>query len=348
MKFPTPILNAFLEQPQFAASMPCAALRQQPLGFIDVGARGGIHDLVLPLAGATAVLGFEPDGEECRRLKLEMASCSPWAKFAVEPWALAEKEGQASLYVQTMSTNSSLRLYNPDFVQRYQMARDHVDTISVPIATLDRLLFEDRAKETNWGEFIKLDTQGTEFEVLQGARRTLAERTVAVFSEVTFFESYRGQKLFSEVEMLLREQGFSFYGFASMHTRACKLLNKRQSAACERAYFADAVFFKDPLPGGLASATMSQRQQLVLFTCAMLLGYYDFALQLALDTWAKDDEAERIKLFVQGQAAQAAAQSVQEARKQMESFLSAPDRAIVQLGRIVDQRRHFSDYDNVL
>jgi len=87
----------------------------------------------------------------------------------------------------------------------------------VPLVTtnLDKLLFGPLRQEDFWGEFLKLDTQGTEFEILQGAERTLAERTVAVFCEVEFFQVMEGQKLFSDVELFLREHGFAFYGFAT-------------------------------------------------------------------------------------------------------------------------------------
>tara|TARA_B100000287_G_scaffold415550_1_gene449279 strand:+ start:1090 stop:1323 length:234 start_codon:yes stop_codon:yes gene_type:complete len=47
----------------------------------------------------------------------------------------------------------------------------------------------------------------------------LNEKTVALLTEVFFCEVYEGQKLFSETEMLLREQGFTFYGFTYLENR---------------------------------------------------------------------------------------------------------------------------------
>src|SRR5262249_27536117 len=151
----------------------------------------------------------------------------------------------------------------------------------------------ERKAQKNWGEFIKLDTQGTEFEILQGARKTLKARTVAVLAEVEFCQAYAGQRLFSEVELLLRSLGFSFYGFTTFHVRSRKLLEKSREGGRERAFYADAVFFKDPLPGGPPGAALSERGQRLLFCCALLLGYHDFALELALETWAKGPEAAR-------------------------------------------------------
>ena len=342
------MLNAFLEDPRFAASAPCATLRQKSLGFIDVGARGGVHPIMEPLAGVTAVLGFEPDPEEYRRLQAAAQVSAPWATLAMEPWALADTEGRAPLHVLSMPTNCSLRPPNMNYVRRYEMERFvEVGVESVATTTMDKVLFGARAQEDFWGEFVKLDTQGTEYEVLLGAERMLAERTVAVLTEVSFFEIYEGQRLFAEMEQFLRQRGFCFYGFTTAYTRTRKLLDKRRGVARERAFYGDAVFFKDPLPGGAAPAKLSLRGTHALFVCAVLLGYYDFALELALATWARGEEAQRLTDFVQEQADKLGAPTLAEAQALAERLRADPSRAVVEVGRLVDQRRHFADYNDV-
>ena len=147
-----------------------------------------------------------------------------------------------------MPTNSSLRAPNPAIVARYNMEKwREVGTVPLRTGTLDDVLFGPHEAEPFWGEFIKLDTQGTEYEVLRGATRTLRERTVAIVAEVEFFQVYEGQRLFTEVELMLRELGFTFYGFLTLAQRSCRQLNKRVELGRERYFFGDAVFFKDPL-----------------------------------------------------------------------------------------------------
>ena len=70
------------------------------------------------------------------------------------------------------------------------------------------------------------------------------EKTVALLTEVFFCEVYEGQKLFSETEMLLREQGFTFYGFTYLetHYKNKNFLNKKTSVFHERTICEDAVF----------------------------------------------------------------------------------------------------------
>ena len=342
-----PVLNELLQDPLFARSAPGATLRAKPLGFIDIGARGGVHEVVEPLAGVTAVLGFEPDKAECERLRTELAAGSPWAACEIEPWALAAGDGEASLFVLSSPVNSSLRPPNPDFIDRYKMTGfDQVGRIPLQTASLDKLLFGARSTEDYWGEFIKIDTQGTEFEILEGAGRTLAERTVAILSEVEFFEMYQGEKLFSEIEIFLRGHGFAFHGF-DVHFRSRKLLDKHKAAGRERAFFADAVFFKDPLRGGRSRAPLSERGNHVLFSCALLLGYYDFALQLALETWATGEEAGRIESLVRNQAASVASRAYRDALELAERVRANPDLANLEVGRFVDRRRYLSDYDDI-
>ena len=342
-------MNRLLKNPLFSASAPCAAFKERPIGFVDVGARGGIHPLVEPLAGVTAVLGFEPDVVECKRLHDDLALECPWAVYEIEPIALAETDGESILYLLSVPTNHSLRPPNLGLTQRYTMTKfQKVDQVSLKTASLDTLLFGRRQSEEYWGEFLKLDTQGTELEILKGARRTLSERSVAVFSEVEFCQIYEGQKLFSDIELYLREFGFSFYGFTKIGQRSCKRLDKRSEIGRERVLYADAVFLKDPLPGGFQQIPLSRRGNYVLFACSLLLGYHDFALELALSTWAKGDEAKRIEDLVHAQAAYAPSQAYDEALELVERVRRNPELANVEVGRFVDKRRYQYDYDDVV
>lgn len=343
------MIDSLLKDPLFSKTEPYRTFQDKPLGFIDIGARGGVHELVEPLAAATAVLGFEPDQEECARMRQALALSSPWANCQMEASALAEGDGEAVLHLLSAPTNHSLRPPNRKLTDRYKMVKwQLVGTQPLRTTGLDKILFGSRAAETHWGEFIKLDTQGTEFEIMQGARRTLSERTVALVTEVAFVQTYEGQKLFSEIEIYLRELGFSFYGFASQHHRSCKLLDKRKEAGRERLLFGDAVFFKDPLPIGLQVPELSPRAIHALFVCAILLGYPDFALELALKTWAKGDEAARIEGLIHHLAAAPPAESQQDAAELARRVLARPDFANIEVGRFVDRRRLRCDYDDFL
>lgn len=339
--------NEFLDDPDFAASAPGATLRARPLGFVDVGVRGGIHPVVEPVAGATTVLAFEADREEARRLQAYYAPSAPWHDVVIEASALAERAGPTTLYLTSANTNASLRTVNRPFVDRYRMVKfQPAGSQRVLATTLDRVLAERYAHQPQHGEFIKLDTQGTEYEILSGARRTLSDRTVALLVEVWYGGTYAGQRLFADVELYLRSLGFSCYG-TSLHYRSRKLLDKRREATRERLLWADAIFFKDPLPGGPGRLELSERHLHALFVCAALLSFYDFALELALETWADGQERRRIERFIRRRAALPRWQTVLAVLRLAGRVLTHPWRANLEVGAFVDGRRDAGNYEDV-
>jgi len=341
------VANEFLDDPDFAASAPGVTLREEGLGFVDVGVRGGIHSVVEPVAGATTVLAFEPDREEAARLRARYAGPAPWREVIIEEAALADSAGPAFLHLTSANTNASLRPVNRSFVDRYRMVKfQPVGVATVHATTLDHVLAERYANGSPHGEFIKLDTQGTEHEILSGATQTLSARTVALLVEVWYCEAYDGQKFFSDIDRFLRSLGFSCYGM-SLHYRSRKLLDKRREVTRERPLWADAVFLKDPLPGGPVRVELSERQLHALFVSAALLRYYDFALELAHETWARGAERARVERFLRRSAAMPCRRSVLAALGLAGRVLARPWRANVEVGRFVNARRDVCDYEDV-
>jgi FkbM family methyltransferase len=78
----------------------------------------------------------------------------------------------------------------------------YVDSIDMDSTTVDTLT-------ERWGQatFLNADVQGLELAALQGARRTL-QGTEAVYCEISEEETYEGCPHWSEIDRLLREEGF--------------------------------------------------------------------------------------------------------------------------------------------
>ena len=343
-------IDAIAGDPLFADTAVGRSFAAQPLGFVDIGARGGVHDLVAPLARSVGVLGFEPDEPACSELNARMANDKTWARFLCLPVALSDRAGPATLHLCEAPTNHSLLPIDTEFVERYRMVK-FAQTGSFPLVTeiLDQVLFETLAREPGWGELLKIDTQGTEFEILQGARRTLGERTAAIFVEVEFCQIYRQQRLFSDLEIFLRGEGFSFFGFHSLHERSRKFLNKRRSLGRERLLHADAVFFKDPLTAR-NRPTMSARQGYVTFAGALLCGYFDFALEIIQSTFRGqegDADCTRLTQLVEKLAARPPAEAERDAAALAVAVKARPDSANVTIGRFVDARRAIANFEDV-
>jgi FkbM family methyltransferase len=303
-------LDGLARSPRLAGTRLLRSCRDRPLGLIDVGSLGGVHPFVEPAASLVQALCFEPDEAAFRELERQYANPAPYASVKVLRAALAGADSSArDLYVAKVPTNTSLLEPNPRFIERYRAHRFELDrVVRVATRTLDAIVLAEPLAGSPYGEIIKLDTQGSEHEILDGGRRVLRERCVAVLCEVEFFQVYRGQKTLSDVDLLLRAEGFSLYGLYP-HYRSTKSLDPARQRTEERLMWADAVFFKDPLDDLNAGKTPSARAVDALILAAMLTGFHDFAIEIARHYVAPADGREAL-VELAAEVAEARAQAL--------------------------------------
>jgi FkbM family methyltransferase len=169
---------------------------------VDIGCRWGFAEKFTKGKGYFRVYGFDPDIEECQRLKSLYKSDA----VSIVPLGLAGTAGKRTLYVTQEPACSSLLMPDSELTENYpalHCAR-HVSTIEVETVTLD-----DWARDNGvqFIDYIKVDTQGTELEILKGGINALKNiRSIEV--EVEFNPIYLGQPIFSEVDLFLRGEGF--------------------------------------------------------------------------------------------------------------------------------------------
>ncbi len=68
-------------------------------------------------------------------------------------------------------------------------------------------------------DFLELDTQGSELEILAGAERALHDTVVGIQAEVEFAPMYVHQPLFADVDAFLRARGFQLYDLSRYRAR---------------------------------------------------------------------------------------------------------------------------------
>jgi FkbM family methyltransferase len=134
---------------------------------VDIGAHHGLYTV---LAGKCVgregkVLAFEPSERECERLRkhLRVNRCR---NVRVMQYALGSEEGEEALYLAGGQHDfcNSLRLPDvPDAVQKTRVEVRRLDQALEELATL-RV------------DFVKLDVEGGELDVLAGAERLLERR----------------------------------------------------------------------------------------------------------------------------------------------------------------------------
>ena len=177
---------------------------------VDVGARNGLDKRWQPFHQQLEVIAFEPDPIECERL-----NGLQWPypiKFL--PRALGAHDGEkATLNICKAPGCSSLLRPNLDLVRQFPFGHNMEVVKEYPMV-LSRLESVCAVQP----DFIKVDTQGTELDVLRGAGRLL-DQTIAVELEVEFVPQYERQALFADVDDFMRKQGFVLRGIRRTYWR---------------------------------------------------------------------------------------------------------------------------------
>ena len=141
---------------------------QRGMTVLDIGAHHGFYTLLAARkVGPTGrVIAFEPSARERSSLSwnLHINRCK---NVDVEPFALGAAEGPATLFVieGEQTGCNSLRQPAPD------VAEPRVE-VAVAVRRLDRILAQKMIRNV---DFIKLDAEGAELEILKGAGTLLTE-----------------------------------------------------------------------------------------------------------------------------------------------------------------------------
>ena len=96
--------------------------------------------------------------------------------------------------------------------------------------------------------FLRLDTQDSKLEILQGAKETLND-VVGVLAEVAFTPIYENQPLFGEINEFLNSAGYTLMDIY----KGVELTNSRErvgARAKRQLSWSDALFFKSPVNSG--------------------------------------------------------------------------------------------------
>lgn len=269
-----------------------------PFVIHHVGARFGSIPFDIPdlFAPETSVVFFDAD-EDCVDGLLERTSKTAHGEQVVSA-CLGNRDGQATFNITINPSASSLlepSKRSAGFVQPmfgidwdvYDCARV-VERRTVTLTSLDALLA--KRPDIPTPDVLSLDTQGGEFDILEGASRTIASSVVGLLIEVEFIDLYEGVRRFGDIASLAERQGFVFCGFQHMIDAQAS----RQPIGLRTTGFpiaADALFLRNV--DHLRSEAPHQLGKLAF--ASVIFGFLDhaFASIAAIDQSAGGSSSER-------------------------------------------------------
>lgn len=176
---------------------------------LDVGANAGFYTQELREFGYQGqVLSFEPLSTAFERLRSAATHDPAWD---IVRSGVGAEAGQLTLNISGNSVSSSML---PMLARHADSAPESrfIGTEIVPIEPLDVLAKEAIANAEH--PFLKVDTQGYEVAVLDGATETLAQ-VIGVELEMSMVPLYEGQILMPETIDRMESAGFRLAGLNS-------------------------------------------------------------------------------------------------------------------------------------
>ena len=181
-----------------------------PLSVVDVGAMWLGHEELsyraLLKSDTTRVIGFEPVESECH--KLNRMGLKNHTFF---PYFIGDGS-ERTFYLTADSMTASLYPPNMRLLNQFQQLGEITAVVSTQRVQTRRL---DDLPEIAGIDFLKIDVQGAELDVLRGAQRHLKD-TAVIQVEAELVPMYEGQPLFADVDTFLRSQGFLLHTMGAL------------------------------------------------------------------------------------------------------------------------------------
>jgi FkbM family methyltransferase len=188
---------------------------------VDVGAAEYGKDPYARLTqqGLCEVIGFEPHAENCARRN---ATARPGHRYL--PYALGDGRLRRFYECQNPLTSS---LYAPNAPMLKRFSRLELPVVAEHDIQTHKL---DDLPEVDDIDFLKLDVQGAELDVILGATRLL-KGALLVHTEVEFIPMYTDQPLFGDVDVALRKSGFWLHRLDGIQGRVLDTLTPKDPFA---------------------------------------------------------------------------------------------------------------------
>ena len=263
----------------------------EKIRIMDVGARGGSEiNKWGPLTNKIEWHCFEVTEDACREMEVKDKAKGIHSKYY--PHIISGSEEKRTFYLKKAPTGSSLydnSFAETHFLENFKLIRNDWDlnlkdrvTITNTFTTNTLSLDVCQEKHSISAiDFIKIDVEGAELEVLQGGKK-LVSSTLGVAFEVDFEPRFNPLNYFYSIDKELKESGFSFFD-VTRFLRAGRRKSKFSSLEVKnntivsfgQAFGGDVIYFKD-----FSNHDLSETQLLKLATISFVYGYIEYSIDI--------------------------------------------------------------------
>lgn len=225
-----------------------------------------------------SVHAFDPDVDECARMARDAKEHD--RDYSYHPVAIWQNQ-TSGLRLHQYSNNGAGSIYplDKEFLNRFIFNVDGTDSVvELTTTTIDLFCKE---KQINKIDFLKINVDSAEYEVLSGAKNIL-KNTKCVRVEVNIANHFKGSKLFFDVAQILYDSGFIVCDVEKFYR-----LERRNSIFDFGGFVksgiliqCDLVAIKDPIKDSFVGYTLDD--VLVLAALVEVNGFADYAFEILI------------------------------------------------------------------
>lgn len=173
----------------------------------DIGANIGKYAINMRKYGySNRIISFEPLESAYSELKKNSTNDKNWL---IENYALGSENAKGVINVSLKSDTSSILNMLPEQLIHAPSSR-YIGQQEIEIKSLDSVYNSFCNHESKSKVMIKIDTQGYEKQVLEGAKNSLKQIRI-IQLEMSFIPLYQNETLFFDMVDYLSNQGFLLY-----------------------------------------------------------------------------------------------------------------------------------------
>lgn len=172
--------------------------------FVDIGANQGFYTLLAAKKVSTLgrVFAFEPQPSELKKLKKNIF-INLLKNIIVEPLALGRAEGSTNMHVCLDGQASFSSLQAPS-----ESVKARTKIIKVPITTLDKYIQKNGISSI---DFVKIDVEGGELDVLKGGTNMLKTLRPILMCECNNIRTLQWGYPVTQLYQFLEDHNYSWF-----------------------------------------------------------------------------------------------------------------------------------------